>query len=587
MTASVLPSLQIVEVISNDACFVTGLDYIVKIKFRYASKRSWEISLNGTKIVDLNEILYKDELNATLIIKSHLYASNVGYGDTNLTINVFNTNDREIIEKVICSRLLTRQVSVSTAKGSSPFQNVSFFVKSIEISGRKVISFNFGDGSHFNRTSFLSSEEIRKSYSNIGLYTYSWIFVGVVYIAEGSGEIQVLNPLLQPSVYIFPQEIVQYWPQQRVAFNISQKCGYTAPTLVTFRISFGDGEILPWTQGPALSCNKTEELALHQYKPGCYDTHFEMRNLLGRSELFGKVAILKEIHFLNISAHTISTSTPTVKYRDGIKEFHVQAAHPFRITALTTDGGCRTFEWKILDPYWSNSTYEVNYVVIDLLINKTGSYDIEVNVSNKIHSVTERIKIVVSKSVSGLLLLSTESDSDGLVAIYILVTDPGTSTFFNWTYGDGNFETEYNPNVRPALELANITTASGLSNQYLRDFLGRMKTYKYNNHGVYNITVTATDLFRSISAKRSVLVSKKICQRPTVRILVKNAAKGLVFSIGEAFTILTYVEIDCDYSDQALFAWELFISSERDMEKQRSSESDKMIRYNDINVNLF
>lgn len=578
-TASVLNFLVVENVAGNQDCFVTGADYVLKIQFKFALEKNWKIELNGARISNLENILVKGKLNATVRIKPNLYVNKAGYSDAHLNITIFDSLGNLSIHRLICSRIKTEKVTVSVPKAVSPLAPMNFYVQSRSITGSRNICINFGDGSNETKVSYRPTEGIAKVYASVGTYVYKWRVVGISHIAMGSGGLNVLNPILASSVYVFPRIIEQNWPFSNVSFYIGQKCGYPSPSGAFYRLSFGDGESTPWTAAPRIDCSKKMNLAWHVYKlPGCHFTRFEMRNALGRCEIVGKVLIHQTINSLRVDVRSVLASAPLELEKDGIKEIRVPDEAPFNVSAVTTGGRCRNFEWRILKPYWLKKTFESNSVIVDHLLNKPGTYDVHVKVFNNKSNLTQRLRLVLTRSLGGLILLTSIPNEYRKVSFYILLQDAGLSPTLNLTFGDGKFSTEINPNFTAAENLPNIKNISMAEKRSLDSLLGIYKEYRYSKDGVYSVVVTANDSFRNLNATRTLLISHKICLRPKVEILLGSELRRFVLRVGEAFTILSNVDISCGDYRQAVFQWQLFSSSERDMKKYRPAESDKSLR---------
>ena len=571
--------LMIAGITSNDYCFVKGLPYVLTIMFNSVSEKTWVIKLNGTQVHNIRSILFEHGLIATITINQSLYIGQGSYGDTALSISITSGSRRKEINKTICVRLKTNKVRVSAVKAALKDTPITFYVYSAGIGGTRNLYILFTEGS--STTKIISSNvyQVLQTYTAYGLFKYTWRVTTNVYVAEGSGEINIVEPLGKSSNYTFQPIIEKHWPDNRVTFEITRKCGFPPPTSAFYRLNFGDGEIANWQRFRAYACNVKIKLRGHTYdQAGCYKTVFELRNPLGRFTLKGKVNILQRINNIKIVARSISTPVPVQVDKLGTKMFYVQDVDPFNVTAITTGGRCRKFEWKILSPHWKKETTEVNSIIVKHLVKQTGTYDFEVKVKNSNNSVTKRVKIIVSKSLFGLSLLSNTTGRDRNATFYLLVEGWSPATIFKWTFGDGQSEIANYSSLLPATSLPKITQVSGASKIDLKKRLGIVKEYTYSSNGLYNVTLTATDIFRSLVAKRNVFISYSHCLRPEVRIKKQKDSKVLVFNLGETFTIVTYVSIDCDDSNQAVFRWTLIKSSTLEMDSGRVSESDKIVR---------
>ena len=570
----------VTEITSNDHCFVKGVPYVLTIKFRNVIDKTWVIKLNGTQLRTTRNILFEFGLIANIILNQGLYIGLNSYGDTALSINITSGSESKEINKTICVRLKTNKVRVSAVKAALKDTPLTFYINSAGLVGTRNIYILFKEGSSTTKVTSSHKYQISHTYRTYGSFKYTWRVTTNVYVAEGSGTINVVRPVGQSANYTFQPVIQKYWPDNRVTFEITRKCGVPSPTSAFYRLSFGDGEVANWQKLKAnLACNVKIKLRGHTYdQAGCYKTVFELRNPLGRFTLKGKVNILQRINNIKIVARSISTPVPVQVDKLGTKMFYVQDVDPFNVTAITTGGRCRKFEWKILSPHWKKETTEVNSIIVKHLVKRTGTYDFEVKVKNSNNSVTKRVKIIVSKSLFGLSLLSNTTGRDRNATFYLLVEGWSPATIFKWTFGDGQSEIANYSSLLPATSLPKITQVSGASKIDLKKRLGVVKEYTYSSNGLYNVTLTATDIFRSLIAKRNVFISYSHCLRPEVRIKKQKGSKVLVFNLGETFTIVTYVSIDCDDSNQAVFRWTLIKSSTLEMDSGRVSESDKIVR---------
>ena len=574
-------ALQIIEITSNDDCFVKGTPYTMRIKFRNIVQRSWKVVLNNEQIHNLGNIVFDHGLIATVTITADLYIGNASYGDIPISINITSGAETKQINKVICVRLRAKQVRVSTVKAARINTEVQFYIYSSGIVGKRSVYLLFRHNSFIKRDDVSSNVlRLRHRYTTQGLVTYKWKVTTKMYVASGTGDINIVWPVGRASQYRFKPIIQKVWPDSRVNFKVTRLCGFNSPTSAFFRLHFGDGDVAQWQRyQPYYGCNRTIELRGHTYeKPGCYKTVFELRNPIGSFTLHGKVRILQNIKSLRIFAHSISPSAHIEKSNLGMKEFYVPDTYPFNVTAIATSLGCGTYEWIILRPYWAKNTSDVNSVIVSHLIKRPGTYDFEVKVHYPGNSMSKRIKIIVSKSLRGLSLLAKNVGRDGEVAFYALVEEQGLLTTLRWKFGDGISETIRNPKFIPAVNLSNIANVPLAKDLDLNKRYGILKEHKYSSDGLYNAIVKVNDTFRTLTAKRTVLISKTHCLRPRVKIATHNDSKKMVFSIGETFTIITTLIIDCEISYQAIFRWTLLRSSLQDMKDNRISESDKAIR---------
>ena len=540
------------------------------------------LTLNQTQISNLKNILTDRGLIAVLTISADLYIGSASYGDTSLNITITSGRERRVISKTICVRLKVANVMFSTVNAARINLPVSFYIYSPSISGTRTLYVKFNDNVTIIRNTDSSIYTVQQTYNSTGKFTYNWTLNTQIYVADGSGTINILQLVGRASDYTFEPMIEKQWPDSRVTFNITRLCGFPQPTSALFRLHYGDGNIAEWMATPIFfECNRVTILRAHTYQqPGCYNTTFELRNPLGRIELNGTVRINQRILSLTLVAFSISTLVPVVQDRLGIREFYVQSAYPFNVTATTTGGRCRTFEWRILRTSWVRVTYEVNSIIVSHLINSRGSYDVEVKVENKDNSLTRQIRVVVAKPLLGLLLISntTRTGTERAVTFYLLVEESGLSTTFNWTFGDGNSEMMGYSSFITADNLPGISSVPAARDLNLKNFSGITKSYTFRSLGLYNVVVTATDIFRTLTAERTILISNRFCLRPQVSISTQNHSKRLIFNIGETFTVVTNLNVNCDSSNQAVFRWTLLRSSEWDLRNNRISESDKVIR---------
>eukprot|EP00112_Aurelia_sp_Birch-Aquarium-sp1_P002284 Seg1249.12 transcript_id=Seg1249.12/GoldUCD/mRNA.D3Y31 product="Polycystic kidney disease protein 1-like 2" protein_id=Seg1249.12/GoldUCD/D3Y31 len=171
---------------------------------------------------------------------------------------------------------------------------------------------------------------------------------------------------------------------------------------------------------------------------------------------------------------------------------------------------------------------------------------------------------------------STTSNPDitGQTTFYLLLQDFGIGTEFIWDFKDRTVDKEKVIKFSAASSLPGISSIRGTESLNLTKYMGYVRQHTYTSKGMYDVSITANDQFTTLVAKRTVFVSNKVCKRPDVKILPKDQ-KLLQFSLGETFTILSDVKLECDDFDKAVFEWRIYASSKEAMNNDRVAESDK------------
>lgn len=574
--ASVKNPLVINEVIANEECFPHGEPYIVVINFKYLTNKTWSVTLNGIAIKDPNDVITDNGINATVRIEASLYGDP---GISELEVMLYDGIKEILISNIICTRKLSDAGSVSVLTAEASGKPIPFYIKRRGKMTAGIFKIDFGDGMSSEISNSTSLDFVLwKTYNSTGTFTYRWRMYDKRRISVGTGIIVISNPVMSADHYIFTSEIERFWPNNTVTFFIASNCISDPPSHAVYKLDFGDKSLAPWVSLPSFNCSEKVNLTTHTYKePGCYKVHFQMKNQLGFCEFYGSVNIYHAIGSVTLYFESLLQIPSLNKSANAAGDIHLQDSHPFSIQAMAKGGKCLLYEWTIVSPYWSKSTND-NSVVIQHLVDKAGVYDVEVKVSSKINAVIERRRLVLSKSLLGLTMLVTEPDEDRQISLYLLVLEPGTSSDFTWNFGDGSILTEKNKNFTNALNLPNIKNLQAPKGLDLTKYKGIYRNYRFTADGSYEILLTAKDSFRYLTARRSVFISSSVCHRPKVQILIQSGKDRLVYSIGETFNVLTDVQISCEDSNQAVFRWEFFGSSEQDSLNKRISESDRRIK---------
>ena len=586
-TRAAVSALVIRKVESEDHCVPLHQHYILNITFKYSTmKKSWKVKLNGSSFADPNALLTENGLKVTfkIDIKYHF----AGIGDFKLEISVSDGIFEKIVERDICVRFLNKKVKVSAVQASMPGRAISFFFTTADPS-LGICRILFGDGRKFNSSKNIKHQlyVINGTYSQLGVYQYTWSVTNSTNVALGTGQMTILNPVMEAGHYLFPTFVEKNWPDNRVQFHLKSKCLSPMPTYVSYRIHFGDGEIMPWTRMPDFNCTNRTNLIRHTYKKAdCYKTYFEMKNLLGRCEINGSVRIHQRLNSLRLDFNSIPPSRKVENDNGAVKVVYLKYSYPFRIVATTTGGSCNKFEWKISNPFWLTPAGTKNKVLVNHLVNKAGNYDLEVKVFNDISSITEKRKLILRKSLRGLILLASKPDITGKTDFYLLLEEFGNGAEFFWDFKDNNTVIRQKINkLFPASSLRGIIGIRGTENLNLARYMGYVRQHKYSLKGMYDVSITATDQLTSLVANRTVYVSASNCKRPEVKILPKNQ-KLLQYNLGETFVIPSDVKLQCDDFNKAAFKWRIYVSNKEAMDNDRVAESDKIIRLVTKNLSL-
>ena len=585
-TGAAVSGLIFRKVESEDHCLQLYQHYVLSITFKYLTlKKSWKVKLNGSYVADPNALLIEKGLKVTFTIDIKYHFA--GIGDFKLEISVSDGIFEKIIERDVCVRFSNKKVKVSAEQVSMPGRAISFFFTTTDPS-LGICRIIFGDGRKYNSSTNIKRQlyVINSTYTRLGAYQYTWSVRNATNVALGTGQMTILNPVMETGHYLFPTLVEKSWPDNRVQFNLMSKCLSPIPTYVSYRIHFGDGEIMPWTRMPDINCKNKTNLTWHIYKKaGCYESYFEMKNLLGRCEMNGTVKILQRLNSLRLDFNSIPPSRKVEKDYGGVKEVHLKCSYPFHIVATTSNGSCLKFEWKIAKPYWLIPAGTKRKIQVNHLVNKAGNYDLEVKVFNGISNITEKRKLILRKSLRGLILLASKPDITGKTDFYLLLEEFGNGTEFFWDFKDNYTVIGQRMNkLRPARSLRGIIGIKGTENLNLTRYMGYVRQHNYASKGSYDVSITATDQLTSLVANRTVYVSTSNCKRPEVKILPKNQ-KLLQYSLGETFVIPSDVKLQCDDFNKAAFRWRIYVSNREAMDNDRVAESNNIIRL--VTRNLF
>ena len=567
------------KVESEDHCFPFRQHYILNITFKYLIiRKSWKVKLNGIKFAKPDALLTERGLKVTLKIDIKYYFR--GIGDFKLEVSVSDGISEKIIERDVCVRFLNKRVKVSAEQASISGRAISFFVTTTDPS-LGICRIIYGDGREYNSSTNIRPKlyVIKSTYTRIGVYRYTWSVRNSTHVALGTGQMTILNPVMEAGHYLFPEFVEKSWPENTVQFYLKSKCLSPIPTNASYRMHFGDGNIMAWTEMPDFNCKIRTNLVKHTYKKaGCYETYLEMKNLLGRCEINGSVRIHQPLNSLRLDFNSIPPSRKVEKDYGGVKEVYLKYSYPFRIVATTIGGSCKKFEWKIAKPLWLAPAGTKDKVLVNHLVNKAGNYDLEVKVFNDISNITEKRKLILTKSSRGLILLASNPDITGKINFYALLEDFANGTEFFWDFKDNNTVIKQKMNkIFPASSLLGIVGIRGTESLNLTRYVGYVTQHTYSSKGMYDVSITASDQLTSLVANRTVYVSTSNCKRPEVKILPKNQ-KLLQYSIGETFTVPTDVKLQCDDFNKAAFKWRIYVSNKEAMDNERVAESDKITR---------
>ena len=565
---------------SEDHCYPFRQHYTLNITFKYLTMgKSWKVKLNDFYFANPNNLIMEKGLRVTLKIDIEYYFR--GIGDFKLEVFVSDGIFEKTIKRDVCVRFLYTKVKVSAEQVSMPGRAISFFITTTDPS-LGIIRIIFGDGRKYNSSTNIKRQNyiIKSTYSSLGVYRYTWSVRNSTNVALGTGQMTILNPVMEASHYLFPTFVEKNWPDNRVQFHLKSKCLSPIPTNASYRIHFGDGEIMPWTRMPDFNCKSRTNLVRHTYKEAdCYETYLEMKNLLGRCEINGSVRIHQRLNSLRLDFNSIPPSRKVEKDNAAVKVVYLKYSYPFRIVATTTGGSCNKFEWKISKPLWLAPAGTKSKVLVNHLVNKAGNYDLEVKVFNDISNITEKRKLILRKSSRGLILLASKPDITGKTDFYLLLEEFANGTKFFWDFKDNNTVIKQKMNkLRPASSLRGIIGIRGTESLNLSRYMGYVRQHKYSLKGMYDVSITATDQLTSLVANRTVYVSASNCKRPEVKILPKNQ-KLLQYNLGETFVIPSDVKLQCDDFNKAAFKWRIYVSNKEAMDNDRVAESDKIIRF--------
>ena len=577
-TKALVTAIMIDKVESEDNCFPSHQLYVLNITFKYLTvKKSWKIKLDGIYFANPHAVLTEKGLNATVTMDPMYHFA--GIGDFRLEISVSDGTFEKIIKRDICVRFLNKKVKVSAERVSMPGRPVTFAFMTTDPS-LGICHIHFGDGKKYSSSTNIKDQVyvINSTYAQVGVYRYIWSVNNSTSMAQGTGEMTILNPVMESGHYLFPTWKEKTWPDNTVQFYLMSKCLSPIPNNVSYRIHFGDGEIMPWTRMPHFDCKNMTNLTRHTYKKaGCYETYFEMKNFLGRCEINGSVRIHQRLGSLRLDFKSLPPSRTVEKGNGGVREVYLKHSYPFEVTATVTDGGCQKFEWKIAKPYWFTPAGVINKILINHLVNKVGNYDLEVKAFNHISGITEKRKLFLTNSLMGLILLASKPDITGKTGFYMLLEDFGAGPEFIWDFKDGTVSKEKAIKFSPANRLPGISNIKETESLNLTRYMGCLRQHIFSSKGMYDVSITANDQLTSLVAKRTVFVSKRICKRPRVKILPKDQ-KSLQFSLGETLTVLSDVKLECDDFNKAVFEWRIYTGSKEAMDNDRVAESDKIMR---------
>ena len=575
-------SLIVDDVIATEDCIAHGETFDVFVKFKTITKEHfWTMEIDGSRKSNLTGVINDGNKNATLIIGPDQYGPP---GNVELKVTV-SPNDviKTYISKIICTRLLSYDMSVTVKKTWIQGDKVLFNITKTSKLPLGNFSIDFGDGSTkiLPRYSF-NDHILKKIYSDAGKYTFKWRCYDNYKISRGTGEINITayHPVKPSERYLFPVEINLLLPKRTASFFISSSCPFKPPTDAMYRIDYGDGSnYTSWTRVPHYECGKSSKLPTHTYdKSGCYNVKFQIKNRLGLRNDTSNVSIDQVSNKILLRFNTVPPLLESNKKVDDDGNVYLSDEFPFQIEAIVNASTCYRFEWTIQNPYWHISTSNISKVKIYHLVNKTGVYNLTVKVSGKTRTMSKTKQLIILKALRNLVILSTTPSDDKQVYVYLLLKEPGPSPMLTWDFGDGKIIKERGINFITANNLPKIRNAPGSRKLDLAIYKGLYKKHKFRYNGLFHVSVKASDAFRELTARRTVFVSNSPCRRPKVNILIPNGSSKFTISIGETFTVQTHVEMRCDFSDQAIFRWEVYSSNKKDMESARIAESDRKIK---------
>ena len=568
------------HVIECEGCIAHGERYTIRFQFTVEVSRHWRIEINGSKVANLDGVVVDLVTNATVIIEPHLYGPP---GDIELNIRLNSGLDRpKSITRIICSRVLSHSLNVAVQKFGSLGKPTPFKIQKNNKTSIGTFLIDFGDGAKEEIPNFTFKNYLLwKAFDLVGVYHCIWQYFDQYQLSRGleTIEIQVYMPVNQSERYLYPVSIKLSWPSNYVDFYITSSCTSKPPTNAVYRINYGDGSTYTsWTKVPHYECGKSAKLPTYTYnQSGCFNVHFQMKNLLGFSSNNNTVSIYQALSSVMIRFRSEHPDVSLNKYNDSASISYLPNEFPFNVEAIVNASTCCQFEWIVVYPTWRKTTGNVNKITVSHLMNATKSYYVTVKVFLGRSIKVKSKRITFLKTLLGLILLSENPNNEELVFVYLLFKEPGSSTVLTFDFGDGNIVKEKYANFTTATNLPNIRNAPGSSKLDIASYKGLYKLHKYRHNGLFHVLVKASDRFRDLSAKRTVLVSNSACNRPKVNILMVNGRKSLAFSIGVTFTIQAYTEIKCGDSSQSAFKWEIFTSSKKNMKNSVSAEADKKI----------
>ena len=489
---------------------------------------------------------------------------------------------RTLITRNFCILLLSKDVSVRVRRTGIQSKPIRFKIKKTSILQPCNFVIEFGDGTGRRILNFsLSSHILWKIYNSTGKLIFKWTCYDKRKVSLGRDTILIIyyEPIIESERYFFPTTITLSWPRRTVRFYVTSKCTSKPPSDAMYRINFDDGsEKASWSRVPFYSCGSAVDLPTYTYnKSGCYNVHFQMKNLLGVRSEYSTVSINQIVptfwlRFSNFPSYKSSNKTNGTS-----RVIFLQDKHPFLVEAVLNASTCFKYEWTIVSPYWRRSTSNVNKIVISHLLNKGGVYNLIVRVHGKRKSMLKPKRFVLLRPLRDLALLSTDPNYKRQVDLYLLVKEPGISPMLTWDFGDGQIIKEESLTFATATSLPNVRNVPGANKLNIATYKGIYKEYKYKSNGLFNVLVTVSDNFRELIAKKTVFISNTACSRPSLNIFLEKGSGSFRFSLAETFTIQTYVEVDCIESSHSSFKWEMFTSSRKDMENEDIAESDRKI----------
>ena len=577
--------------------FSSAMTIISEITSCYWEREDYTIILeilSGITIRKWLVLLNKRSLSTTLSVHRSVGSNIVkilvtstqcgGPGDFLLEVTMFYGKDSSnYFSRIIKPRTLNSTVLMNVKNFGLTKKSIPFELNIPNGTFPGDIYIKFGDGTVANYPDYASSRLIEwKTYNHSGSYFLEWKFCNKYEISQGRKLFEALpyQPVNQSERYLFPTSIEISWPNRSVSFFITSDCLFLPPTDAMYRIDYGDGSnYTSWTRVPHYECGKSARLPTHTYdNSGCYNVKFQIKNLLGLRNDTSNVSIDQVSNKILLRFNTVPPLLESNKKVADDGNVYLSDEFPFQIEAIFNASTCYRFEWTIQNPYWHISTSNISKVKINHLVNKAGDYNLTVNVSGKTRTMSKTKQFIVLKALRNLAILSTTPSDDKQVYVYLLLKEPGPSPMLTWDFGDEKIIKERGINFITANNLPKIRNALGSRKLDLATYKGLYKKHKFRNNGLFHVSVKANDLFRELTARRTVFVSNSPCRRPKVNILIPNGSSKFTISIGETFTVQTHVEMRCDFSDQAIFRWEVYSSNKKDMESARIAESDRKIK---------